>query len=322
VEDISSRNSALPIDSKTGWDTTAQVQPADYSMWDDTNSVPLNLLNEEHAVDNSKSFRYSPCHKLNVRSLLGLNMSDTIQAYHFSTRNSDLETHSTLGPGMTYMRMLRRGIHAGHQVVEVQSHAGQDINDMSADFVKDTLRCLPNFPENSTDSSSSSKWLFCLDCSGWFRLITGNSTSESFSQTFELSDDLDERLEAESPQSKIKAIQRATAQGSHEHRRSHHFHHVPDASSRPVAQDIAAQDAGISIESTNIGAMLSSFHCCYCGLFLAYDPKPTIPSIFSHELLKRLYDREPLPGDNSNAGIRYSRALKILCTYVIHISAR
>lgn len=68
VEDISSRNSALPIDSKTGWDTTAQVQAADYSMWDDTNSVPLNLQNEEHAIDHSKSLRYSPSFPLKTRN--------------------------------------------------------------------------------------------------------------------------------------------------------------------------------------------------------------------------------------------------------------
>ncbi|KAJ9115050.1 hypothetical protein QFC22_005378 [Naganishia vaughanmartiniae] len=301
VENTPSRHSTLPTDSKTGWDTTAQVQAADYSMWDDTNSVPLNLLNAEHAVDNS------------------LNMSDTIQGYHFSTRNHDLETHSTLGPGMTYMCMLRNGVHAGHQAVAFLPEVDQDTGEISADFVKNTVRCLPRFPDDSADSSSSSRWLFCLDCSGWFRLITGNSASTSFSETFKLSDEFDEQLEAEGPQAKIKAIQKAIALGSQEHRRSHHFHQVTDVSSRPPAQDVDLQAAGISIESINIEAMLSSFHCCYCGLFLAYDPTPTIPSTYSPGLLKRLLDREPLPGDNSSAGIRYSRALKMLHTVLYNI---
>ncbi|KAJ9104496.1 hypothetical protein QFC21_001992 [Naganishia friedmannii] len=301
VEDTPNRYPTLPIDSKTGWDTSAQVQPADYSMWDDTNSVPLNLLSEEHAVDNS------------------LNTSDTIQGYHFSSRNSDLETHGMLGPGMTYVRMLRNGMHAGHQVVAVQPEVGQNTAERSSDFMKGTLQCLPRFPETSAHSSSSSRWLFCLDCSGWFRLIAGNSTSTSFSKTFELSGDLNGQPEAGTAQAKIKAIQQAIAQGSHEHRRSHHFHQVSDSSSRPVDQDVDFQDAGISIGSTNIGGMLSSFHCCYCGIYLAYDPKPAIPSTYPPELLKRLFDREPLPGDNSGAGIRYSRALDFLHAMLYNI---
>lgn len=241
-------------------------------------------------------------------------MSDAIQKYHFSTRNSDLETHSALGPGMTYMRMLRDSIHAGHQVVSFFPEASEATAEVSADFVKETLQYLPRFPENSADSSSSSKWLFCLDCSGWIRLVTGNSTSTSFSETFKLSSDLDVGLETESPQAKIKAIQKAITQGSHEHRRSHHFHQVRNASSRPVAEDIDLQDSEIPVELTNSEAMLSSFHCCYCGLFLAYDPTPAISSVYSPQLLKRLFDREPLPGDNSSAGIRYSRTLKLLHT--------
>lgn len=43
-----------PFDSKNPWGTTASVEPVDYSMWDDTNSVPMNMFNDENNVDNGK----------------------------------------------------------------------------------------------------------------------------------------------------------------------------------------------------------------------------------------------------------------------------
>lgn len=43
-----------PFDSKNPWGATASVEPVDYNMWDDTNSVPLNTFNDENNVDNGE----------------------------------------------------------------------------------------------------------------------------------------------------------------------------------------------------------------------------------------------------------------------------
>lgn len=40
------------LGDKDGWDTKATVEPVDYNMWDDTNSVPMNFFSEENTVDN------------------------------------------------------------------------------------------------------------------------------------------------------------------------------------------------------------------------------------------------------------------------------
>lgn len=49
-------NAASPptFDSKNSWVTAAPVEPVDYNMWDDTNSVPLNTFTDENNVENGK----------------------------------------------------------------------------------------------------------------------------------------------------------------------------------------------------------------------------------------------------------------------------
>lgn len=47
------------FESRGNWDTKASVEPVDYNMWDDTNSVPMNYFSEQNTVDNSKFLRES-----------------------------------------------------------------------------------------------------------------------------------------------------------------------------------------------------------------------------------------------------------------------
>lgn len=53
VEDNATGPAAF--DSKNSWVTAPPVEPVDYNMWDDTNSVPLNMYNDENNVENGKS---------------------------------------------------------------------------------------------------------------------------------------------------------------------------------------------------------------------------------------------------------------------------
>jgi hypothetical protein len=53
VED--SATSPPAFDSKNSWVTAPPAEPVDYNMWDDTNSVPLNMYNDENNVENGKS---------------------------------------------------------------------------------------------------------------------------------------------------------------------------------------------------------------------------------------------------------------------------
>ena len=46
-----------PLQGKDSWDTKATVEPVDYNMWDDSNSVPVNYFSEENTVDNSEQPR-------------------------------------------------------------------------------------------------------------------------------------------------------------------------------------------------------------------------------------------------------------------------
>lgn len=52
VED--DRTPMASLQGKDSWDTKATVEPVDYNMWDDSNSIPMNYFGEENTVDNSK----------------------------------------------------------------------------------------------------------------------------------------------------------------------------------------------------------------------------------------------------------------------------
>lgn len=242
-----------------------------------------------------------------------LGLSDGIHAFHLANRSEDLETHNQLGPGITYVRMLNTGVHSGHQVFCVKPGDEQTSSEIPSELVQSALSSIPQSPDNLADSRFPARWMFCLDCAGWFRIISGISTSENFLESFSIRPGVDLKESAiADAQTKIQAIHQAIICGSNDHRRSHHFHEVPKSIPQPPPADFDADVTGISAEKVKETADLSSYHCCYCGLFLAFDPTAPVSAIFSNELLNRLMKRDPALGDQDVPVARFYRSLKFL----------
>lgn len=315
VDDVGNTTNSASLDSKNPWNTSAVVAPVDYSMWDDTNSVSFNVFNDENKVDNGQSpLRVVLCGSLLVHSriILALGLSEGIHTFHLDTRSIDLETHSQLGPGITYLRMVTTGVHSGHQAVYVKP-AGEQTGQIPSEMVESALSSIPRFPENRTDSRFPAQWIFCIDCAGWFRIIGGKSTADNFLEGFKLRSGVDvKNSSVGDAQVKIQAIHQAINCGSHDHRRSHHFHEVRNSIPQPPSADLDAQAAMIPSEVIDETATLSSYHCCYCGLFLAYDISTPVRAIFSNDLLNRLFKRDPILGDQEIPVTRFYRTLVLL----------
>lgn len=209
--------------------------------------------------------------------------------------------------------MWNTGVHSGHQVFSLKAAEEQETSEIPTELVKSALSSIPQSPPNQTDTRLPARWLFCIDCSGWFRIISGVSTSENFLEGFKLRPNVDlNNGSVGEAQTKIRAIHQAITCGSGDHRRSHHFHEVPDSIPQPPSADIDIEATGIPTENIIETANLSSYHCCYCGLFLAYDANAPVPALLSKELLNRLMRRDPALGDQDSPAVRFYRSLKFL----------
>lgn len=301
------------LQGKESWDTKATVEPVDYNMWDDSNSVPMNYFSEENTVDNSKPRRETDNQQTDrsIRAALGL--SDGIQAFHLTNRSADLETHNQLGSGMTYLRMLTTGIHMGHHAVCVKPANEQTSSLLPPDLVQSAISSIPRLPQTDAESKYETHWIFCIECAGWFRVIGGLNASEQFLSGFQLRTGSDADGANREAESKLQAIGRAV-KGSKDHKRPHHFHAIADSIPQSPSADIDIANLAIPLDAINDTANLSSYHCCYCGLFLAYDTTATVRSIFPNDLLDRLFKRDPIPGDTELPIGRFYRTLKLLHT--------
>lgn len=247
--------------------------------------------------------------------IVALGLSEGINTFHTATREVDLETHNQLGPGITYVRTLNTGVHSGHQALCLKPAGEQESSKIPAEFVTSALSTVPQPSQNSMNTQSSARWLFCLDCCGWFRIIGGVNTSDNYLESFKLRPDIDlNNGYLGDAQKQIQAIHHAIACGSGDHRRSHHFHEVSNSIPQPPSADLDVEAAGLPAEKINETANLSSYHCCYCGLFLAYDATAPVSSLFSRDLLNRLMKRDPALGDRDSPAARYYRSLKLLHT--------
>lgn len=215
---------------------------------------------------------------------------------------------------MTYLRMLTTGIHATHQAVCVKPESEQTSSDIPFDLVAKALSSIPQSPQGDNEPKFETHWVFCIECAGWFRVIGGVSTSDQFLDDFKLrsgsgpNDDAVKKAEA-----KLQAIRRAI-KGSEDHRRPHHFHEISNAIPQPPSVDLDAENNATELAQVDDTANLSSYQCCYCGLFVAYDTSAIVPSIFSNDLLDRLFKRDPIPGDAEVPIARFYRTLRLLHT--------
>jgi hypothetical protein len=244
----------------------------------------------------------------------GLGLSDGIQSFHLSNRSADLETHNQLGPGVTYLRMLTTGVHGGHQAVCVKPASEQTSDQLPSTLVQSALASIPGRPQEESESKFETHRIFCIECAGWFRIVAGVSTSDEFLEDFRLRPDSGENDAAgKEAESKLQAITRAV-KGVADHRRPHHFHHIPNAIPQPPSMDMDVGKEIAGLDEVKDTATLSTYNCCYCGLFLGYDTSATVPSIFSNDLLDRLFKRDPMPGDAEVPIARFYRTLKLLHT--------
>jgi hypothetical protein len=233
-----------------------------------------------------------------IVTLTGLGLSDGIQSFHLSNRSADLETHNQLGPGVTYLRMLTTGVHHGHQAVCVKPASEQTSDQLPSTLVQSALASIPERPQEESDSKFETHWIFCIECAGWFRIVAGVSTSDEFLEDFRLRPDSGENDAAgKEAESKLQAI-----------------HHIPNAIPQPPSMDMDVGKETAGLDKVKDTATLSTYNCCYCGLFLAYDTSATVPSIFSNDLLDRLFKRDPMPGDAEVPIARFYRTLKLLHT--------
>ena len=214
---------------------------------------------------------------------------------------------------MTYLRMLTTGVHSGHYAVCVKPANEQISRDIPSDLVESAISSIPHVPRSVTEMKPETHWMFCIDCAGWFRVIGGVSAPRELLTQFQLRTESDSDGASQELESKLQAIEQAI-KNSEDHRRPHHFHAVPDSIPRPASVDIDLAQLAIPLDTVNAAADLSSYHCCYCGLFLACDTTATVRSIFPTDLLDRLFKRDPVPGDAEIPIARFYRTLKLLHT--------
>lgn len=210
--------------------------------------------------------------------------------------------------------MLTTGVHGRHQAVCVKPVSEQTSDQLPANLVKSALCSIPGNRQEESVSKFETHWIFCIECAGWFRIVAGVNTSDEFLEDFRLRPALNENDAAvKEAESKLQAITRAV-RGSEDHRRPHHFHHIPNAIPQPPTVDMGVEKDAAQFEQVNDTANLSTYNCCYCGLFLAYDDSAIVPSVFSNDLLDRLFKRDPMPGDAELPVARFYRTLKLLHT--------
>lgn len=214
---------------------------------------------------------------------------------------------------MTYLRMLTTGIHMGHHAVCVKPANEQTSSVLLPDFVQSAISSIPHVPQTDAESKYETHWIFCIECAGWFRVIGGVNASEQFLSEFQLRTGSHDDGASKEVKSKLRAIGRAV-KGSEDHRRPHHFHAIAESIPQPPSADVDVANLAIPLDTINDRANLSSYHCCYCGLFLAYDTMATVRSIFPSDLLDRLFKRDPIPSDAGVPIARFYRTLKLLHT--------
>jgi hypothetical protein len=101
------------------------------------------------------------------------------------------------------------------------------------------------------------------------------------------------------------------------HPQAHHFHKVRDLFETPLAPTVVLEQpeqvtlySNHTLQWPEAIPCLSLSRCCQCNISVYYDAEPVMPGSFPAELLARVRDREPKPGQDSRS--QYAKTLGAL----------